>query len=83
MSLLTQPPVVPAETETKRTHELSIGTEVVRRDGTSAFVTEVGADAKRIFVQLSNGEAKPFRRGRRWRVVARLAGGSVALLSAS
>lgn len=70
MSLLTQPPVVPLATTTCRTHELRIGTEIVQRDGTTTYVSEVGADGPRIFVQLTNGKAGSVRRGRRWRVIA-------------
>jgi hypothetical protein len=70
MSLLTQPPVVPLATTILRTHELRIGTEIVQRDGTSTFVCEVGGDGRHIYVQLTNGTARPFRRGRRWRVIA-------------
>src|SRR5690606_30003550 len=61
MSLLTQPPVVPLATYTARTHELRIGSEVVLRDGTSAFVSEVGADGRHMFVQLTSGHAGAFR----------------------
>jgi len=82
MSLLTQPPVVPLATYTARTHELRIGSEVVLRDGTSAFVSEVGADGRHMFVQLTSGHAGAFRRGRRWRVITTPTEVAVPFLSA-
>lgn len=82
MSLLTQPPVVPLATYTLRTHELRLGTEVVHRDGTTSVVSEVGGDGRHIFVQLTNGTARTFRRARRWRVIAPQAEVLVPFLSA-
>lgn len=74
MSLLTQAPMAPQATVTARTHELRVGTEVVQRDGTSSFVTDLGVSGRRIFVQLTDGHAKSYRRDRRWRVIAPPAG---------
>lgn len=81
-SLLTAPPMVPLATYVLRTHELSIGSEVVRRDGSSTYVTEVGGDGRHVWLQLADGTADTFRRGRRWRVIAPPADVAVPFLSA-
>lgn len=70
MSLLTQVSMAARTAVTARTHELRVGTEVVQRDGTRAFVTGLGVAGRRIVVRLTNGEVKPYRRDRRWRVIA-------------
>jgi hypothetical protein len=70
MQLLKQPPIVPLATQTLRTHELRLGSELVERDGTSVMVSEIGGDGPHIWLQLTNGTATTFRRNRRWRVIA-------------
>jgi hypothetical protein len=81
-SLLTAPPMVPLATCILRTHELSFGSEVVRRDGSSTYVIEVGLDGRHIWLQLADGTAGVFRRGRRWRVIAPPVDVAVPFLSA-
>jgi hypothetical protein len=70
MPLLKQPPIVPLATQTLRTHELRLGAELVERDGSSVIVSEVGGDGPHIWLQLTDGTARTFRRDRRWRVIA-------------